>query len=260
MRRRALMTVLVSFATVALLAACGGDDGGGDGDVLADAEEHLAGLESGDMRLSLTASGGDATVGFRVEGRFSFASDGELPVLDLTYTRLLDDEEEVSIGADGESAWVVSEGEVTDVPAEEVEALRLGDGGGAPDLDLADWVEDPAIEERGGRTVVTGELDVVAFLQDLQRLVADVDGTEPPAEIGDDEAERLRERGSAADVEVETAGDDHRLRSLTATVEFGADTPPELQEALGSYAGARLQLELTLAELDGDLKVERPAA
>jgi len=244
------------------VAACGGGDG--DADVLAGAEDRLAELRSGRMTLVMTASTGEGEdgagpVGFRVEGSFSFESDGDLPVLDLTYTRILDEEQELTVGSDGEQAWVVSEGDVTDVPPEQLETLRLGDGdrGGIPELDLAAWVDEPVVEERNGETIVTGELDAAEMLEDLQRITAEVAG-ETTDEIDDEEAERLRGLVRDSSVEVVTVGEDHELRSLSGSVDFGADVPGDLRDAFGAYAGARLELTLTIEELDGELKVEHP--
>ena len=245
--------------------ACGGD--GDDDDVLAQVEEQLAELQSGEMALALTASTGAGEdeagpLGFRVEGPFSFDSGGDLPVFDLTYTRLLDEEEELRVGSDGEQAWVIAGGEVTDVPAGQLDALRLGEGGAAPDLDLAGWVGEAAFTEDGDEVVITGDLDVLELLQDLQRLVAEVEGQagDEGAEIDDESADRLRSLVRSSDVEIVADADSHRLRSLRATVDFGGDTPPELQEALGAYAAARLELTLTLEELSDDLNVERPSS
>ena len=234
----------VMVASVLLLAACGG--GGGDGDVLADAEEHLAGLTEAAIDLELSASTeGSGPVGFRLAGSFSFESDGELPVLDLTYTRLLGgDEESVEVVSDGTTVTV----DGVEVPERQVGTLRLGKGevAGLEELDLADWVEDPRAEEDGATTTVTGELDGAAVLRDLNRISAEVAGAEGIAELDDDAAARLEERITESSIEVVTEGDDHRFRSLEAVLDFGTEVPEGLEDALGPYAAPRLELRLRL--------------
>ncbi len=56
-----------------------------------------------------------------------------------------------------------------------------------------------------------------------------------------------------------TTADDHHLRSLRAVIDFGAAVPEELREALCAYAGARLEVRLTMAPLEGTLRLEAPA-
>lgn len=241
MRRLALVPLV-------LVAACGGDDGS----VLADAEEHLAGITQADVALELTASTPTSgPVGFRLEGPFDFESGGDLPVLDLTYTRLLGDEEQaVRVVSDGESVTVEQDGaDPIEVPDDELDALRLGDGGaaGLEGLDIADWVEDAEETEDGSTTTVTGELDAAALLQDLNRIVAEVAGAEGLAQLEGDAAEELASHVRESTIEIVTEGDDHRLRSLDAAVDFGRDVPEGLEDALGPYAAARLHLSLTLS-------------
>lgn len=237
-------------------AACG--DGGGS--ALERADEHLAGLTSGELDLAVTAEGGGSgPVGFRVTGPFSWAGDHELAVVDLTHVQVAGDEEvEQRVVSDGEAAVVVVDGEVVEVPASELAALRVGDGsGGIGDLGVAGWVVG-AEESEGedGATVVRGEVDVADMLSDLARVAAQVAG-EPdlPAPDGD-AADRLRDLVESSEIEVVLDGDD--LRSLRATVDFAAPGDVELRRALGRYAAARLIVELSLAELDDPLEVDLP--
>ena len=243
------MRRLAALPVVLLVAACGGGD---DGSVLADAEEHLAGLQAATVSLELTAATPTSgPVGFRLEGPFDFDSGGDLPVLDLTYTRLLgDDEQAVRIVSDGETVTVEQDGaDPVEVPDDDLDALRLGDGSaaGLEGLDLADWVEDAEEAEDGSTTTVTGELDAAALLQDLNRIVAEVAGAEGLGQLDDDAADELASHVQESSIEVVTEGDDHRLRSLDAAVDFGRDVPEGLEDALGPYAAARLQLRLALS-------------
>jgi len=65
--------------------------------------------------------------------------------------------------------------------------------------------------------------------------------------VDDAAAERLEARVRASSIEVVTVGDDHRLRSLDAGVDFGTEVPEGLEEVLGPYAAARLELRLALS-------------
>jgi hypothetical protein len=247
--RRAL-----ALALVLLVPACGG---GGDDGPLADAERHLAEVDSGVMVLSLEAStpDGEAPIGFRVEGPFSFDSPGELAVLELTYTRVLGEEElATTVVSTGDDAWVVQDEDSIAVPEDQLGPLRVdGDHSGVPSLGLEDWAVDP--EEEGG--TVTAGIDAAAVLEDLRRIAADVDGEEPGDPLDDDAADRLRALVRRGELEVVTT-EDGGFRSLRAVIDFGATVPDELRQALGSYAGARLTLTMSLEPLDGPLEVAPP--
>jgi hypothetical protein len=244
MRRRLGFAGLV--ASLALATACNSGSSG-PGDTLSDAEAHLSDLTEADISLELTASTDETEpVGFRVEGPFSFESDGDLPVLDLTYTRLLGSEEEqVTIESDGTTVTVDGE----EVPEDRVGALRLGDGdvAGLEDLDLSDWVEDAEQTTDGGTTTVTGTLDGSAMLRDLNRITSEVAGAEGLAQLDDRTAAQLEKRITDSSIEVVTeGGGEHRFRSLQATIQFGKDVPSALKRVLGPYAAARIELRLRL--------------
>ena len=259
--RRGWWPCLAALAALAALAGLGGcsDDGG----PLDGAEEAMAGLEAGRMALQLSATAGAdqpaGPVGFRMEGPFSLASEGDLPVLDLRYTRLLGGTEDVvQVVSTGEVAYVVASGQVTQVPEDQTGALRLGDpGDGFADLGIAGWVEDPKVQERSdGSSVVTGKADVSDLLSDLARIGAQVGG-ENPTDLDGDAAARLDRLARSSEVVVEVAEDD-LPRSIKAVVDFGARVPDELREALGPYAAARIELTLTLERLTEPLKVQAP--
>ena len=251
---------LGAVLAAAVLVGCGG--GGGP---LDEAEDAMAELDAGRMalQLSATTTGDQPTgpVGFRMEGPFSLSGDGDLPVLDLRYTRLAGGKEDViQVVSTGEAAYVVAGGKVTEVPEEEAGALRLGGSdGGFADLGISGWVEDPEVKERAdGSAVVTGRADVADLLSDLARIGAQVGGGgQGPAPLGGDAARRLARLARSSRVAVEVAEDD-LPRSVKATVDFGARVPDELRTALGPYAAPRLELTLTLERLTEALKVEPP--
>ena len=248
-RRAALVALLV-------VAACGDDDDGGP---LEDAERAMAELDEGRIELELSASAGgeEATgpVGFRIEGPFSFAGEGENAVADLQYTELLGaDEVTTQVVATGDAVFVVVDGDVIEVPAEQTAGLRLGDGdGGIADLGIAGWVRDPQVD---GRTV-TGEVDVADFLTDMARIGAQVAGDEDPGTLDGDAAERLDALAQSSSAEV-VLGEDDLPSSIHLVIDFGGEVPEELREALGPYASARLELTVALERLTEPLTVEAP--
>lgn len=248
------------LAVAALLLASCGD---GEDEPLAAAEDAMADLRAGHVRLQLSATAGDdgaGPIGFRVEGPFSFEGDTEIAVVDLTYTRLLGDEELTSqVLSTGDAVYVVTDGDVAEVPAADAGELRLGDGsGGVADLGIAGWVRDPQVEESdGGGRVVTGEVAVADLLADLARIGAQLGDGETTGVLDDEAAQRLQglARSSSAEVEL---GDDDLPRAATFVVDFGGEVPEELREALGPYASARLELTLAVAPLSEPLVVAAP--
>jgi hypothetical protein len=226
-----------------LLAACGSSDDG----PLADVQRSLEDVRAGTMFLELGATTeGSDPVGFSVEGPFDLDAGGEVPELDLRYTRLLAGEEQVvRVRSDGERVTVEEDGETTEVPPSRVGALRLEDGpAGFDDFDLEAWIRDPVTEEDGGTATITGELVVPRMLQDLIRIAAETAGVDPGDGLSDDDADALADRIRSSSITV--VADGERFRSLDAQVAFGREVPSRLRRALGPYAGAALRLRLRL--------------
>lgn len=228
---------------LAVLSACGGEESR-----LARAEDAMAELEAGTMSVELAATAAEVTdpVGFRVEGSFSFASDGELPVFDFTYTELLAGDENVAaIVSDGDVVTVEVDGETHELSDADAGSLRLGDDEGFADLGIASWVTDAEEEQRGDRTVITGSVDAADLLSDIARIAAQVSGGEDIGVLDDESAERLGRLVRSSEIEV-IVDEDDLPRSVDAVLDFGADVPEELTDALGPYAAAQLRLTVTL--------------
>ena len=245
MRRRRLAAVLL------LAAACTSSDES----ALGKAESAMRDLERGRLRLDL--EGGDA--GFRVEGVFSDAGE-EVPVLDFLFTELAGNDKRVArIASDGTTVIVAADGVVQELADRDVEGLRLGEDEGFADLGIGSWVEDGEEDRRGERTIVSGRVDAADLLADIARLAAQVTGGGEVEPLDDDTAEELAGlvRSSAIEVEID---EDDLPRSIDATIDFGADIPDALEDALGPYAATTLQLTVSLEALDDELKIELPAA
>ena len=250
------LLLLVSLAAGAL-AACGGDDP----TTLEAAEEAMAELAAGELLLELTASSADAgPVGFRMAGPYSIGGEGELPVFDVEYTQLAGEAEVVTrVVSTGSAAFVVVDGEATEIEGDAASALRMGEGEGFTGLGISGWIDEPTEDRRGDETVVTGRVDAADLLGDLARIVSQVGGGGDGEVPSGEDAERLRSlvRSSRAEVVV---GEDDLPRAIDLTVDFGGEVPEELIDALGPYAAATLELHLELEAIDEDLTVEPPAA
>jgi hypothetical protein len=208
----------------------------------------MADVEAGRMDVELTASAADVAkpIGFKVEGTFDVSGDGDLPVLDFTYTELLADDENVAtVTSDGDQVVVDVDGEQHVLTADDASALRMGDDEGFADLGIASWVQDPKEEKQGDTTVVTGTVDAADLLSDIARIAAQVNAAGDIAPLDGDAADRLAKLVRSSDIEVVIGADDVP-RSVDATLDFGADVPAELEDALGPYAAAKLRLVVSL--------------
>ena len=248
--------VLALVALLSGVAACGG----GDPSTLEAAEQAMADLRAGALVLELTASSPDGgPVGFRMEGPYSIAGEGELPVFDLTYTQLAGEAEVVTqVVSTGEAAFVVVDGEATEIEGETASALRMGEGEGFTGLGIAGWVVDPTEDRRGDDTVVRGRVDAADLLGDLARIVSQVAGAGDAASPSGEDADRLRALVRSSEAEV-VVGDGDLPRTIDLSVDFGGEVPDELVDALGPYAAATLDLHLELEAIDADLEVDAPA-
>jgi hypothetical protein len=242
-----------------LLVGCGGN---GEGGTLDRADEALAGLQQGEMSVSFTAqataaeSPSTAPVGFTLAGGFDLDAGTALPVLDMTYTRLLGDErEEFTVQSDGTRMVVTTDGVPLQVSPEQAAQLGLAEGerpGGLDDLGIAGWVTDP--QESPGPVVdgvptrrLAGPVDAGDLMSDLAILARQVSGQGGAAPLDDEAAARLQANVRSGDVEV-LVDESDLPRRVRATVDFAPAAGPEVQRALGPYAGARLELMLEVRE------------
>lgn len=222
------------------------------------ADRALGELERAEIRVALRASAGqgkDTTdpVGFDIGGRFDVGSGTALPVVDLSYTRLLGPRREViGVKSDGGRMVVVTDGVAVDVPPEQASRLRLSSDrpAGVGDLGVGGWVSEA--EEADGPAVdgvptrrITGPVDAADLMSDLAALAGQVSGQAGPRPLDREEAERVQSRLREGDVEI-LVDEDDLPRRVRATADFGAAVAPELQRALGPYAGVRMELTLEI--------------
>jgi hypothetical protein len=190
-------------------------------------------------------------VGFTVAGRFDLATGTSLPVLDVTYTRLLGGDTQVSsLQSDGRRMVVVADGTAAEVPPEEAERLQLGGDGrpaGLGALGVGGWITEPT--ESGGPVVdgvatrrIAGPVNAADLMSDLAALASEMSGESATA-LDENAARRVQAHVRSGDVEV-LVDENDLPRRVRATVDFGAAVAPELQQALGPYAAANLEVTL----------------
>ena len=255
MRRTA--AVLTCFL---VLAACGGgaDEEATPAATLDRAEQELAEIDKASMQLSLLASAGEgsAEAGFEVKGPFDVDVDeGELPVAELTVTRIAGDQRQSStLVSTGSAAFVRAGGKAYKLGTAATDQLRASKGGNNLEMSISDWFVKP---RRGGDGRVTGELDVVRALNDVFVVAAGL-GAEDRKPLEGDAAERVRSlvRESSAEL---TADDEGRPSRVTWSVVFAPEGDEQLQEALGDLSAAALRFDFRLSSIGKSVRVEAPA-
>jgi hypothetical protein len=252
------------------LAGCGSSEAQ---DALGEATGKLGEIESGVLRLKVAAEPstmGDSAIGFELDGPFALAgAGGELPRAEMAYTQIAGpNRAEVGFISSGEAAWVEVEGQAYELPPEQVERLRAGDGeGGGPlaELDVASWTRDAKLSE-GSRVDgqaterVRGSVDVAEAINDLARVLEQTGGGEAVqglTELEDEDAEQVGEAVRSAPIEIVFGKQDRLLRRLRVTLDFAIE-PRELRGGLGRLSGAKVTLDLHISEPNGEVRIEEP--
>ena len=224
------------------------------------AQRSLENRKAGKIAFALTAATEESEpVGFGIDGEYSFEDDHELAVLDLTYRQVLgEDSTETQVVSNGEDAWVVVDEEATELTAAQTEALRVeaeGSSSAVPELDLARWLKDGELDEDGSRSTISGEVRASALIADLQKIAGQVAGTSAAA-LDSEAASQIDDAVESSEMTIESR--DGTFQSLNAAVEFGAEVPRGLRDALGAYAAARLELSMSVEDVGTPLRVREP--
>ena len=138
-----------------------------------------------------------------------------------------------------------------------------GSAGGLEGLKLTEWLDDPKLApgpvlDGVATEQVTGMADAVSILNDVIGLTQDFGATSDGlARLEGDAADRVRRAVAGAQAEVVTGTDDRLLRRATASVDL-AINDPQVREALGDLAGARLTLSLEVTNLNQPVEVPEP--
>jgi hypothetical protein len=269
--RRPLLLALLALT----LSACGGSAGSdaNPNEALSQTAAKLGDIDSGVLQVKLLVDpreeGGD--FGFELSGPFELGKDGDLPVAEIEYTQIADDQREtVTVTSTGEEAFITVDGTAYELSSEQEDRLRSaapnGDGGGGGgnglgELKIDDWLSNA--KSSGGDDVggdatdkIEADLDIVAAVNDLMALAGRVTGSGAP--IDGAEARLLRDSVRDARIEILTGEKDRLLRRLRITAEFDPQLAEELEE-LAQAAGAKVEFELEIADPNEPVEVEAPA-
>lgn len=260
---------------VALVVAGGCGRGTPAQQALAATEGNLREIRSGRLDMVVLASSPEARqgrgVGFELRGPFAVGEEeGSLPIADLEYTRVTGTERRTTrFISTGARAFAEVDGTVQELDADQVEGLRVTDGGGDSGLEglaLGNWLDEPQLSP--GTTVdgvaterIRGAADPVAALKDLLAISAQFGAAEDEAlpRLDDEGAEQIRRAAEASTVELLTGVEDRLLRHLELVIELGPrGASEELRAALGDLAGARLSFILDVAAVNQPVSVEDP--
>lgn len=256
-RKLAVLTAALLMA----LSACGGSPGPAapeKPDPLAAIEEGLADIDSGRIQVAIRAiTPGERLVEFEMSGTFSAAtSEKSLPIADLKYSnRSGIKPKDSSFIADGDRAWVVNERGTKEVEGEGLDKLRGGgDVAGLSALNPKTWFEG-APKERSGdpvdgepTTSYSGDVDVVAVLEDLTRMSANL-GAYVSDGISDAGGQKILAAAQNPSLEVAAGTKDRLLRTVRFSVDITGDPKP-LGPVLRELAANRIEFELSVSEIN----------
>jgi len=254
-RTRALVALLLAVVAAVGLAACGGDDG--DGGEAADARTILRETFSGAhevrsadarIRLVLSEQGGGESVRIALGGPFENGARDDVPRFDFELDADLGGQGQFRAGmvSTGDRLFIEWGGDAYELPsevldearrnmreqAEEQRGLTLASFG----IDPQTWVADPQVvgqEQIGGAETdhVSGTLDVSAFLDSIDKLLAEIDeqgldaasGRDVPDRIPADDRADIERAIRNARVDVWSGTEDRTLRKLQATFDVEPD-------------------------------------
>lgn len=243
-------------------------------------DEELRDVESGTIDFTFAGragggaspeggdAGGEGPVGFRLAGPFSFAGDGDLPVAELTYTRLLGaTTEESTFISTGGAAFVKTAEGTFELPPEALRGLQLekdpsSESDGLGRLQLRKWFAGEAKRTTDGDSdVFTGTIDPTEMFADLASLSRQLGAGEADelAELTKTDRARLESMVESSKLTVVAGKKDHILRTMEADVVLGAALDDRARQALGRLAGAGLEIRLTLTDANQPVAVEAPA-
>jgi hypothetical protein len=264
------LALLASLSAV--VTGCGGGASADPGEILSETAANLGKIRSGELTLEITAKAeGGETAGFELTGPFAVPEPGKLPRADMEYTQTAGRERgSVRFISTGENAYVETDEDVFQLPEEQVADLRAeaGENGatGLKELEIDDWMVDPEAsegDEIGGDETdeIRANLDIVAAINDLIQAAQDL-GAGSAADLDtlqDANAEQVERAVESATIQVLSGKDDRLLRRLLIEADFGVDVSADVREALGSFAGAHVTFELTIANPNDPIDVEEPA-
>ena len=260
-----MRSALPLLVGVALFAGCGGGDVDANA-VLSQTASNLPKIKSGKpLRVKLLVEPREGEpFGFELDGAFRLCDHRPLPQLDVAYTQIANGREAtVQLISTGEAGYVEVDGtayELDDAAEADLSSAceELGGGGGGlSTLQVGDWVRDPEGERDGDVDRVTGELDVVAVVNDLVD-IARAFGGSSLARLDRDDAKQIQDATEESRFELETGHEDRLLRELVLQAKLGFEVRDELREALGDVVGGTITFELELDRPNTQVEISAP--
>jgi hypothetical protein len=282
----ALLALLV--ASVAGLAACGGDDGGSQ-----DANSLLKATFGPDQNVksgNLTVALGldlkglqniQGPINLKLNGPFQTVGKGKLPQLDLSLT-LSGSGANFAAGAvtDGEKGWLKLQGTTYAVDdatfakfknGYEDSAAKSKSDSGAPSfkslgIDPLRWLTHPEVagtEEVGGAETehITAGVDVAKFLDDVSALLGKAGQLGQatagvPSSLTEQQRKDIEASVKDATLDVWTGKDDKALRRVKLTI--GVEVPEAVRSRAGGLSTGTVNFDLTIADLNEPQTIEAP--
>lgn len=255
------------------LTGCGGGKASAPaGDILSETASKLGEIRSGELKLKILVeprgNDDDDEFGFEVAGPFELAEAGKLPKADVAYTQIANGKSEtVRVISTGEQAFVEVDDETHELSDAQEAELRSTGGelaGGLEELGVDDWIVDPAASDGGDvggadTDKVTGELDLVPIVNDLGE-VARSFGASAVRDLSPADKERLSDAVEETTFELHSGKDDRLLRRLLLEAEVAFQVAPQLREALGDLAGAKVTFELEIGNPNEPIEVDAPSS
>ncbi|MEA2453132.1 MAG: hypothetical protein QOG04_1842 [Actinomycetota bacterium] len=212
------------------------------------------------LEVSIAPAGEDEALGFALDGVFSLPdASGDLPEADLEYTQRSGGEAvSARFASDGETIFVEVDGERRELSPDEIEGFRATGDDSADSvfgaLEVDRWIPDPQTDESGDEITVSGDLDVIAALNDIFEVARSFGGASL-ATIEGDEADVVRESVRSATAEITSGAEDGLLHHLVVEIDFGV-ADEDVAQALGPLAGAVFTLDLTISNVNEAVDVK----
>jgi hypothetical protein len=280
--------ILALFAALALLAGCGGDDGGPSAKESADAQALLEKafskqVDSAELKLDLKADleGLDQLKGpisLSISGPFQSSGEDQLPVLDWDVkVKLAGQTIDAGMVVTKNNAYVSLRGQNYEVGEQVFDQLQSSftrqqkQSGGQQSLkqfgiDPTDWLKDPKVEDGediGGDSTrkISGDVDAKKVVEDvlgalrspaLRRQLESQGQTLP--EVDESAVEKVTD--AIKDVRFEVNVDENGVaRRLFAEAEF--DVPEDTD--LGALEGGEISFGFVLEKVGIDPEIRAPA-
>ncbi|MDP9188653.1 MAG: hypothetical protein M3O25_05320 [Actinomycetota bacterium] len=284
---RTVLAAALALTAALAIAACGGDDGGGDEDATEVLQATFSNQETVDsgvfaFSIDLTSEGGEDPGSFKASFGGPFQGvDGGFPSFDIDAQAELDSSAQdfsgdAGLTSTGEAAFLSFQGSDYAVPQQafdqfattftELQAQTEAQGSqqsgnflASIGIDPTNWLTDVANDGtedvEGTETIhVSGQADVPKLVEDLRKIAESApQGAQqatPEQLSGIDELTEIIE---SAEFDLYTGSDDDILRKLEASLELSPSTIE------GSPDSVTLDFAITLSELNEPQEIAAPA-